>query len=438
MSIPDNATPGDYAGGLVVHATAGISSLVIVAVLGPRDGFPRDLSPPHNPGMTMMGAGMLWVGWYGFNGGSAYRTSATAFVNTTTDYSIFAWVDAGATGTKQIAVSQSNDNAGFGFGGVNFELGIDAAGKWAYDVYNEPSNSGSTPIAAAVGAAAPTGWTRLTGTVTLSTKLFALYVNGVLAASVTGSGYNPWPSQNCCSQLTVVGHSGDNGAYHSYFTGQIDDVMFYQRTLSAAEIGQIYSDTMGPTLLAGLTGAFSGGSQTGSTAVAYNGTANAYANAGLTNPNPFTVECFVRVGSPEGGAVIGFSATATGRADANHGRQLFVDSAGKLRFSMNSSGTEKTLVSAASVTDGAWHHVAGSLGANGMRLYLDGALVAGDATTTTADSFTGYWRLGGSNLAGFTSRPVSDYLVGTIDEAAVYATQLSDTAIGLQDAARNG
>jgi Amt family ammonium transporter len=68
----------DYAGGLVVHATAGVSSLVAVAMLGPRDGFPKDLHPPHNPGMTMMGAGMLWVGWYGFNAGSALAADASA------------------------------------------------------------------------------------------------------------------------------------------------------------------------------------------------------------------------------------------------------------------------------------------------------------------------------------------------------------------------
>ena len=68
----------DYAGGLVVHATAGISALVVVALLGPRDGFPKDLHPPHNPGMTMMGAGMLWVGWFGFNGGSALAADQNA------------------------------------------------------------------------------------------------------------------------------------------------------------------------------------------------------------------------------------------------------------------------------------------------------------------------------------------------------------------------
>ena len=68
----------DFAGGLVVHATAGISALVAAVMIGPRDGFPRDLHPPHNPGMTMIGAGMLWVGWYGFNGGSALAANGDA------------------------------------------------------------------------------------------------------------------------------------------------------------------------------------------------------------------------------------------------------------------------------------------------------------------------------------------------------------------------
>ena len=68
----------DYAGGLVVHATAGVSALVFAIKVGPREGFPRDQAPPHNPGMTMIGAGLLWVGWFGFNGGSALSAGADA------------------------------------------------------------------------------------------------------------------------------------------------------------------------------------------------------------------------------------------------------------------------------------------------------------------------------------------------------------------------
>ena len=60
----------DFAGGLVVHATAGISALVYVIMLGKRKGFPNDLEVPHRPAIVMIGASMLWVGWFGFNGGS--------------------------------------------------------------------------------------------------------------------------------------------------------------------------------------------------------------------------------------------------------------------------------------------------------------------------------------------------------------------------------
>ena len=60
----------DFAGGIVVHATAGVSALLLAKMLGPRRGFPNELRPPHNPGMTATGACMLWVGWFGFNGGS--------------------------------------------------------------------------------------------------------------------------------------------------------------------------------------------------------------------------------------------------------------------------------------------------------------------------------------------------------------------------------
>ncbi len=60
----------DFAGGLVVHLSAGVSALVIAAMLGSRRGFPNQVHPPHSPGMTAVGAGLLWVGWFGFNGGS--------------------------------------------------------------------------------------------------------------------------------------------------------------------------------------------------------------------------------------------------------------------------------------------------------------------------------------------------------------------------------
>jgi len=68
----------DFAGGTVVHITAGVAALVAAIILGPRKGFPQKPMPPHNMTMTITGAGMLWVGWFGFNGGSALAANGDA------------------------------------------------------------------------------------------------------------------------------------------------------------------------------------------------------------------------------------------------------------------------------------------------------------------------------------------------------------------------
>jgi len=68
----------DFAGGIVVHITAGVAALVTCLVVGPRRGYPQTLMAPHNMTMCITGAGMLWVGWYGFNGGSALAADGNA------------------------------------------------------------------------------------------------------------------------------------------------------------------------------------------------------------------------------------------------------------------------------------------------------------------------------------------------------------------------
>ncbi len=75
----------DFAGGLVVHVTCGASALAAVLVVGPRRGYGRTSFMPHNLPMTLLGTGLLWFGWFGFNGGSALaanEVAATAFVAT--------------------------------------------------------------------------------------------------------------------------------------------------------------------------------------------------------------------------------------------------------------------------------------------------------------------------------------------------------------------
>lgn len=68
----------DFAGGIVIHISAGIAALVSALVIGKRKGFPTTAMPPHNMTMVVTGAGMLWVGWYGFNAGSALTADGRA------------------------------------------------------------------------------------------------------------------------------------------------------------------------------------------------------------------------------------------------------------------------------------------------------------------------------------------------------------------------
>lgn len=86
----------DFAGGTVVHMSSGWSALILCLILGPRLGHPKEAMPPHSMVLCMIGTGMLWVGWYGFNAGSALAAdgvAANAFMTTTvaTAVASFVW-----------------------------------------------------------------------------------------------------------------------------------------------------------------------------------------------------------------------------------------------------------------------------------------------------------------------------------------------------------
>jgi Amt family ammonium transporter len=134
----------DFAGGTVVHVNAGIAGLVGCLVLGKRIGFNTEPLPPHSLVMTMIGASLLWVGWFGFNAGSnleANGVTALAFVNTfvATAAAALTWAVieqlvhkrssllGGATGAVAglVAITPA---AGFGAPGTSILLGVVAAG----------------------------------------------------------------------------------------------------------------------------------------------------------------------------------------------------------------------------------------------------------------------------------------------------------------------
>jgi Amt family ammonium transporter len=87
----------DFAGGTVVHISSGISALIFALVIGKRSGYPRVTPPPHNMTYTLVGAALLWFGWFGFNAGSALAANelaVSAFINTNTAAAMaaLAWI----------------------------------------------------------------------------------------------------------------------------------------------------------------------------------------------------------------------------------------------------------------------------------------------------------------------------------------------------------
>jgi hypothetical protein len=149
----------------------------------------------------------------------------------------------------------------------------------------------------------------------------------------------------------------------------------------------------------------------------------------VSGPAAFTEEVWFKSGSSAGGELMGFGDAATG-SSTNRDRLIYLRSDGKITFGTKPSGVFKTITSPAAYNDGAsWHHVVASLGAAGLNLYVDGNKVASDASTTTAASYSGYWRLGYDDLAGWPSAPGSNFVAASIDEARVFTRQLSDAEV---------
>ncbi|GHD45404.1 hypothetical protein GCM10008097_14640 [Mycetocola manganoxydans] len=146
-------------------------------------------------------------------------------------------------------------------------------------------------------------------------------------------------------------------------------------------------------------------------------------------PTTYTIETWFKTTTTTGGKIVGYGngrpRTDTGatRNSGSYDRHIYMDNSGRLTFGVY-TGSPVTLRTAASYNNGAWHHVVATQGTNGMRLYVDGALL-GQNTTTAAQPYWGVWRVGGDNLSGWPDRPSSDFFGGQIDETAIYGSALS-------------
>lgn len=164
----------------------------------------------------------------------------------------------------------------------------------------------------------------------------------------------------------------------------------------------------------------------------------AYSATSLAGPQVFTIEAYFQTTAKQG-KIIGFGNKSTGNS-TSYDRHLYITSAGKLSFGVynSTSPSYHVITSPNAVTDGAWHHVAATLSANGMKLYLDGALVAADPSTTVAETNTGYWRVGDDNVSGWPSTTTSGFFAGRLRNVGVYTVELTPQQIAAHAAAAFG
>jgi hypothetical protein len=101
---------------------------------------------------------------------------------------------------------------------------------------------------------------------------------------------------------------------------------------------------------------------------------------------------------------------------------------GKVMFGVYPGGFQ-SLSSTDSYNDGAWHQAVGQVGPGGMKLFVDGEQVASNAAITTAESYSGWWRVGYDNLNGWPNPPTSYFFGGTVDDAVVWSSALSSADV---------
>ena len=139
----------------------------------------------------------------------------------------------------------------------------------------------------------------------------------------------------------------------------------------------------------------------------------------------------MRTTTTTGGKIIGFGDGNTARSGSNGtDRHLYMNNSGSIYFGVRPDmGTRVTINSPSTYRDNQWHHVVGTLGGDGMKLYVDGSMVASNAGVTKAQVYRGYWRVGGDRLSSWPAAPTREAITASLDEIAVYPTALTASRV---------
>jgi len=172
----------------------------------------------------------------------------------------------------------------------------------------------------------------------------------------------------------------------------------------------------------GVPGAINGAS---ATAMSFSGDSSSFAasTSAVPGPQTFAIEAWFKTTTTAGGKIVGFGNSATGNS-SSYDRHIYMDSSGRVNFGVY-PGTSRVISSANAYNDGQWHQVVASLGSGGMTLFIDGTRVASRTDTTSAQPYSGFWRIGGDS-----SWADSNYFAGSIDEVSIYSAPLTrDTVL---------
>lgn len=177
-------------------------------------------------------------------------------------------------------------------------------------------------------------------------------------------------------------------------------------------------------------------SATGHSALDGSSSGRISSNSRVAVGESFSTELWFRTTSTRGGKLMGYGDAASG-SSGSYDRHLYMRNDGRIVFGVY-PGEVRTVESTQSYSDGGWHHAVATLDRTGQKLYVDGELIASEASTTSAQAYSGYWRIGGDNLSGWPGQPSSAYFVGSVDEVAVYPHALTPAQVSSHFALGSG
>ncbi|GAA4730793.1 hypothetical protein GCM10023328_07200 [Modestobacter marinus] len=163
------------------------------------------------------------------------------------------------------------------------------------------------------------------------------------------------------------------------------------------------------------------------------GSGHVYSTTALANPQTFSVQVWFATTTRDGGKLIGFGNGTRGAASTQYDRHVYMTDSGTLTFGVY-DGSPVTTTSPGSYNDGAWHQMTATFSpGTGLRLYVDGALVASRRDATAAEPFTGYWRVGYDTISSaWPGAPRSAFFAGSVAHVSVYTSVLSDADVAAQ------